>query len=230
MQVIILAAGMGSRLGNKDLPKPLTPLANGESLLGFQLHNLASFISLDDVLIVVGYCKEKIMEKFPYLLYVYNPDYAKENTSKSLLRALHKVDQDVVWINGDVVFHPSVLKALLDFDKTAMVVNQGRVGEEEVKYRSDSNGKILEVSKQVANPQGEALGLNLVKAADLKLFKEELAHCEKNDYFEKGIEKALKKGMSVWSVPVDSNMCTEVDFPEDLTRANTMIKSWISTR
>ena len=226
MKMIILAAGKGSRLGEHGLPKPLTHLSNGKSILGQQIENIAACMSLHDVILVIGYHKEMIMEQFPDLLYVFNPDYAQENTSKSLLKALRKVNEDVVWINGDVVFHPSVLPKMLEFNRTCMLTNLCIVGEEEVKYRTDSHGRILEVSKQVENAQGEALGLNLFKAKDLELLKQELSLCKDSDYFEKAIETGIQKGLHVWSCAIDSSLCTEVDFPEDLTRANQMIKSW----
>lgn len=225
MKVVILAAGKGSRLGAGTLPKPLTQLADGESILSHQLEGLSRYISLDKVIIVVGYRKEEIMEKFPDLLYVYNPDFAKENTSKSLLRALKKCDEDVLWLNGDVVFHPSILKSLFDQPKTGMVVNVGKVGEEEVKYQQDQNGRILEVSKAVVQPQGEALGINYVVRNDMEAFCNQLEQCAPSDYFEKGIEKCIEEGMAVWSFPVENSLCTEVDFPEDLERANIMLSS-----
>lgn len=223
MKIVILAAGVGSRLGESHLPKPLTSLANGESILSFQLKMISSFLSLDQVIVVVGYLKEKIMDRFPDLLYVYNPSYEAENTSKSLLRALKKIDEDVLWMNGDVVFHHTVLEKLLAYDKTCMLVNETKVGEEEVKYHADKNGKILQVSKQVANPQGEALGLNIFKAKDLPNLKKNLIACSNRDYFEKGIELCIQEGTIVWSLPVDKHLCTEIDFLEDLNRANQLI-------
>lgn len=226
MKVIILAAGKGSRLGQGSLPKPLTPLITGVSILGQQLENLSSYVSLNQILIVVGYHKEEIMERFPDFLYVYSPRFAVENTSKSLLRALEKCDEDVLWINGDVVFHSSVLKELFANPKTSMVVNVGKVGEEEVKYRQDSQGRILEVSKAVSHPQGEALGINYMVKADLEKFRKRLKECLPGDYFERALETCIEDGMTVWSVPVDHQFCTEVDFPEDLERANLMVSSW----
>lgn len=226
MKVVILAAGKGSRLGPDVLPKPLTKLATGQSILAHQLENISLYTSLNNVIVVVGYHKEEMMEKFPDLLYVYNPHFAKENTSKSLLRALEKCDEDVLWMNGDVVFHPSVLKPMLDPPKTSMMVNIGKVGEEEVKYRQDRNGKIIEVSKKIEHPKGEALGINYVAHRDLIPFRRQLEHCQPGDYFEKAIEKCIEEGMAVWSVPVAHDLCTEVDFPEDLERANAMLQSW----
>jgi L-glutamine-phosphate cytidylyltransferase len=228
MKIIILAAGKGSRLGDPNIPKPLTRLANGKTILGYQLENISQFISLDRVLLVVGYHKERIIDLFPDLLYVYNPSFAKENTSKSLLRALKKCNEneDVLWINGDVVFHPSLLPRMLQLDRTCMLVNQAVVGEEEVKYRSDSSGKILEVSKQVINPQGEALGINLWKGRNVDLLQQELTLCNDHEYFEKGIEMSIKKEMPVWCCHADPTECTEIDFPKDLARANELIQLW----
>ncbi|HEV8053094.1 MAG TPA: phosphocholine cytidylyltransferase family protein [Parachlamydiaceae bacterium] len=229
MKVIILAAGKGSRLNQGDLPKPLTKLVDGQSILAHQLENLSLYISLKNVIVVVGYHKEAIMELFPDLLYVYNPHFSQENTSKSLLRALEKCEEDVLWINGDVVFHPLILKSLFAHPKTSMVVNVGKVGEEEVKYRMDSKGKILEVSKKVEGPEGEALGINFVGHDDLDLFRKKLELCLPNDYFERAIEACIEEGMAVWSYPVDHSLCAEIDFPEDLEKANGMLQSWTNT-
>lgn len=226
MKVVILAAGLGSRLGDPNLPKTLTHLANGKAILGLILDNLSPYISLDDIYVVVGYRKEKIIEAFPRLHFIDNPHFAEENTSKSLLRALNQIDDDLLWINGDVVFHRSLLDQVLAERRTGMVVNVGSVGEEEVKYRTDGRGTIVEVSKKVISPEGEALGINFVTAADLGLLRESLLHCHNNDYFEKGIELAIGKGLKVAAFPVDSALCAEVDFPEDLVKANKMITSW----
>jgi L-glutamine-phosphate cytidylyltransferase len=228
MKVIILAAGKGSRLGqgHANVPKSLSLLASGKSIFEHQLESLQRYISLDKVIVVVGYQKEAIINRFPDLLYVYNPAYASENTSKSLLRALKKCNEDVLWLNGDVVFHPSVIEKILDSPRTSMVVNRGAVGEEEVKYRQNAEGKILAVSKRIEDPQGEALGINYCEAADLELFKKNLERCQPTDYFEKGLELCIEQGMNVWSVLIERHLCTEVDFQEDLENANHLIRSW----
>lgn len=226
MKIVILAAGKGSRLENATLPKPLTPLANGKSILAQQLYNLSLYFSLHQVVVVIGYRKEMIMEQFPDLEYVYNPLFAEENTAKSLLRALKKIEEDVLWLNGDVVFHPATLAALANRECSCMVVNEGRVGEEEVKYKIDPSGAISEVSKTVEGAQGEALGINFFKIQDLNLLRQELEKCLPSDYFEKAIECCIQKGLRVEAAVVGADQCTEIDFPEDLARANQLIKKW----
>lgn len=229
MKVVILAAGLGSRLDHSEerLPKPLTQLSNGQSILQYQLEVLASFLSLDEIFIVVGYQKEVIMDRFPHLMYIYNPYFAEENTAKSLGRALRKIQEDVLWMNGDVVFHPRVIEKILTFRRTGMVVNQGPVEEEEVKYRADAQGRIIEVSKHVEQAQGEALGINFFTAQDLPNLKKNLELCQPHSYFEQGIERCIvADGQLVWAIPIEVTDCVEIDFSEDLVKANFMLEQW----
>ena len=227
MNVIILAAGKGSRLENdKDQPKALTILANGKSILDMQLEALSLHLPLSQVVIVVGYQKEEIIKRHPRIPHFENGDYASENTSKSLLKAINLNGRDLLWINGDVVFHPSVLDDLLLFNQTSMVVNRGPVDDEGIKYRTDGKGTILEVSKTVKNAEGEALGINLFKAPTVPALQKQLVNCQKNDYFEKAVEGCIVEGMQVRALTIDANYCMEIDFPQDLLKVNEMINNW----
>jgi choline kinase len=113
MKAVILAAGMGKRLGS-SIPKPLTSLVNGKTIMDFQVERLSRIVGVKNIIVVVGYKKEMIMGKFPQLSFVYNDAFAQTNTSKSLLLALKKVDDDVIWLNGDVYFDAEVLGLLLN--------------------------------------------------------------------------------------------------------------------
>src|SRR5680860_1104567 len=84
-QIVILAAGMGSRLG-RSLPKPLTELNDGRTIMQQQFDNIDhTFGKAAQVTIVVGYKLEHIIEAFPQASFVYNEEYDQTNTSKSLL-------------------------------------------------------------------------------------------------------------------------------------------------
>src|SRR3954451_8365240 len=129
--VVILAAGIGSRLG-RPFPKPLTHLGDGRSIMQQQLENVDRLGSRP-VHIVVGFKKELIMEEFPDAVFLYNPDYSETNTSKSLLRALMRAPAGgVLWLNGDVVFDPKILDELASYlgaDQSIVCVNHAAVGE-----------------------------------------------------------------------------------------------------
>ena len=227
MKIVILAAGIGSRLGN-PFPKPLTPLSNGKTIIGMQIENLEAKFNVDDINIVVGFKKDLIMERFPNLLYIYNPFFDCTNTSKSLLKALKKSRNDsVLWLNGDVVFDGNlltVLQPLIDSESSFVAVNTSKVAEEEVKYTL-KNGYIDELSKTVKNGLGEAVGINYIAQKDIAYFIQRLEECDDNDYFERGLEVAIAKdGLKVSAIDISQFDCMEVDFREDLENANTLFK------
>jgi len=221
-QAVILLAGMGSRLGRPH-PKSLTPLSSGETILGRQLRLLAAHEL--HVRGVVGFKLEFIMEAAPELLFAYNPNYDTTNTAKSLLCGLRQIEnQDVLWLNGDVVFESGVLDSLLAAQGSVVAVNNARVGEEEVKYRLNADGYIAEISKQVEEPLGEALGINLIRAEHLGEFKAALAEVGDNDYFERAMEVLIERKGNVFKpVDVSEHLCLEVDFDADLERANQLL-------
>lgn len=223
MKVVILAAGIGSRLG-KPHPKTLTLLSNGRTIMQNQIKALLRYVNLDDIYVVVGFKKELIMEAFPELTYVYNDYFDTTNTSQSLLRGLRKVrTDDVLWINGDVVFDHAVIDRMIRSPHSCMAVDTSSVGEEEVKYSLDEQGRIRRVSKTVADPVGEAVGINLVRRRDMDLLINGLEQCDKNDYFERGVELAIEQGMRVMPVDVSDLVCKEIDFEEDLAAVNEML-------
>ena len=226
MKIIILAAGIGSRLGN-PFPKPLTPLKNGKSIMKMQVENMTSRYDVDDINVVVGFKKDLIMERFPELTYVYNPFFDQTNTSKSLLRALKKYkDKSVLWINGDVVFDKHIFDKLQPFitAKISFVaVNTNKVGEEEVKYVL-KDGYINQLSKTVKNGAGEAVGINFISSDDIPIFINRLEECDNNDYFERGLELAINKDdLKIKAVDISQYNCMEIDFIEDLENANNML-------
>ncbi len=224
-QVVILAAGMGTRLA-RPLPKPLTELRDGRSIMQQQIDNLSSaFGDTYRIMIVVGFKLEAIIERFPQATFVYNEYYDQTNTSKSLLKALRAApDGGVLWLNGDVVFDPQVLNRvapLIEADQSFVVVNTAKVSDEEVKYTLDASGHIDQLSKTVAGGLGEAVGINFVSGADKQALIARLDQVGEQDYFERGIELAIElDGLKFKAVDISDLYAVEIDFAEDLERAN----------
>ncbi|CAQ02203.1 NTP transferase domain-containing protein [Clavibacter sepedonicus] len=227
-QVVILAAGMGSRLG-RSLPKPLTELSDGRTIMGQQFDNIRFGLGDDArVSIVVGYKLDHIIDAFPDADYIYNEQYDQTNTSKSLLRALRaSAPGGVLWMNGDVVFDPMILRraaAMIARDQSFVTVNTSRVSDEEVKYTTSPEGFIRELSKTVKGGLGEAVGINYVSTADKPVLIRQLARVADQDYFERGIELAIEQdSLLVEPVDISDLYAVEVDFAEDLERANLFV-------
>lgn len=216
VKIVILAAGMSTRL-KTAIPKALIPLKNEETVLDLQLKEISKYISLENVILVVGFKKELFMERYPDLTYVYNNSYAFTNTAKSLLKALKKINSDVIWMNGDVVFDAKILDRLLALDKTSMIVDTKRCGEEEVKYSLDEQGYIAGLSKELVDAGGEALGINMFKGDALKELIHQLELVDDKDYFEKAIENMIKNNhVKVLPVYAENLYCKEIDFLADL--------------
>jgi choline kinase len=64
VQAVILAAGMGTRLG-RPWPKPLTPLSDGRTIMQQQIDNLRASFTDPRITTVVGFKLELILEAFP---------------------------------------------------------------------------------------------------------------------------------------------------------------------
>ncbi|MEI7630656.1 MAG: NTP transferase domain-containing protein [Actinomycetes bacterium] len=225
VHTVILAAGMGTRLG-KPWPKPLTPLIDGRTIMRQQLDNLTTVFGDNlRVTTVVGFKLELILEAFPNVSYIYNESYDQTNTNRSLLKALRLAPPGgVLWMNGDVVFDSEVLvraQELIDTDQSFICVNTSAVGDEEVKYTIDDHGFVALLSKQVNNALGEAVGINYVSGSDRANLILGLAACEDSDYFERGIEITIAQdGTKVIPLDITDLFAVEVDFEEDLSRAN----------
>lgn len=228
-QVVILAAGMGTRLGRPH-PKPLTPLSSGETIMRRAVDSLRAGLG-DDVHVtaVVGFKLDLVIEAMPDIAFVYNEVYDSTNTSKSLLKALRLSQPGgVLWLNGDVVFDPRVLGLLrehIEAGRSFVSVNTESVAEEEVKYTLDDEGYIRELSKQVVDGLGEAVGINYIAADDKATLLRRLEEVGDQDYFERGIEVAIQEdGLRVEALDISEFRIVEVDFDEDLTRANEFVR------
>lgn len=121
MQAIILAAGMGKRL--KELTRNNTKCmveVNGVTLIDRVLHQLDA-LSLNRIVVVVGYEGHKLQEYISTLTvntpieYVENPIYDKTNNIYSLWLAREELAKDdTLLLESDLIFEDSVLRALVD--------------------------------------------------------------------------------------------------------------------
>ena len=227
MKAIILAAGTGSRLG-KNIPKSLVKITKTASILDHQLENLSHVTDLENISIIVGYKSDLIISRYPGLNTIKNDNYTSTNTSKSLFLGLSRLGEndDIIFLNGDVVFNPEILNLIMDNRLNNLIcVNDDNVGEEEIKYNLDNKGYISQISKTIKYPLGEAVGINYIKRETIPILTDCLEICSDNDYFEKGIELTIEKGEIFLPLNICNRFCIEIDFEEDLERAKTILKT-----
>ncbi|MEK7549530.1 MAG: nucleotidyltransferase family protein [Patescibacteria group bacterium] len=116
MQAVILAAGLGTRMGEltRSTPKPMLPLL-GKPLLEWQLEMLPA--DIDEVILVVGYLCEQIESHFGSSWKGRRITYVRQTELNGTAGAIHLLKdilkQKVLITNGDDLYHPEDLKALL---------------------------------------------------------------------------------------------------------------------
>ena len=214
MKAIILSAGLGIRL-KTSAPKSLSILKDEKSIIDYQVEYLSKKIGIENIIVVVGYKKELIMKKFPQISFVENRNYRITNTSKSLLAGLKNINDDVIFLNGDIYFDEKILDPMLNSQESCSLVDKNKCGSEEVKYSLDEFGNIKNLSKEVNPAEGESLGINLIKKIFLDDFEKALEKVKNEDYFEKALEILIsEKKFILKPIYVGNFFCKEIDFPE----------------
>ncbi len=111
MKAIILAAGMGTRLGKYTQDKPKCMLVfNKKPLLHTQIETLRA-CGIRDIIVVRGYMPDKI--KFDNARHYINKDYENTNMVETLMCAEKELDDDVLVCYSDIIYEKRVIKKIL---------------------------------------------------------------------------------------------------------------------
>lgn len=234
-RAIILAAGTSRRLGGltRSVPKCLLAIG-GTTILDLQIATLKR-AGIGDITIVTGFCDELVRRHCgPSYAYVRNDVFDRTNSIYSLWLALRERRGAVVVLNADVVFHPKILRALLDAEAPdALAISfQDGLGEEEMKVRVQ-DGRIVDIRKDMdpAEAHGENVGLVKFSAAGA-----DALFAAADALVQAGVVRAwaprafqeLCRTRPLYAVPTAGLPWIEIDFPEDLERARTEIYPAIS--
>ena len=231
MKAMILAAGVGKRLMtvSQGCPKCLLKIG-GRSLLDRYLETLAD-LGIKQVTLVVGYKQEVIRTAFegqPYGLdldYLVNEHYERGSIG-SLWVASQVMDSDTLIMDADVLFHPMVLHRLVhSAHSTALAMDETVVQQGEECMVVAQQGRVVALTKRVTmsyDQIGEGVGFLKVAAMHLPLLKQVVGKCITRGELDSEYEDALHEFFA--QVPVGYETIgglpwTEIDFPEDVVRA-----------
>ena len=236
MKAIILAAGMGNRLQKVSggLPKSMIKVGK-HSIIHNQIRSCRE-IGIENFVVVLGYKKDQLQDHILEILdrknvtFIENPIYDKTNTLYSLYLARNTFDDDFIYFNADVLFKKELLQIIAgDSQYSQLLLETKSCAEEEVKMIIDENNRILEISKQLAIPEcaGEFIGIGRFKKDILPIFTKYLQYGvdngQSNNYFEYAVD-LMAKDIILKAVPTEGISCIEIDFPEDLARAQEMFE------
>ena len=224
MKVIILAAGLGSRLEDltKNSPKALIDV-NGKSIIEHQIKLFHKF-GIKDITIVTGHKKEKFC--FKDVKYIYNPNYVDVEQVGSLMLAKNEMMEDVIISYGDIIFDEMILNQLLQFDGELVLVTEPN-WEESYQIRSDNpptfsdfvaikEEQIIRFFKNSKEFLGkcdivEYIGLMKISESTLKILIQKFEDLEKNHVGKFHYASSFKKAKII-------------DFLEELRQSDIKIK------
>ena len=153
MKAIIFNSGLGHRMGDetKTHHKSMTVLENGETIFHRQIR-LLSAEGVKDFIITTGPFAEQLQAEaanFPALNFTFVPNeiYDQTNYIYSMFKAREFINDDMLFLHGDLVFNRKLVRDLLACPhKSAATVNFSKaLPEKDFKGRV-KDGKVVEVS------------------------------------------------------------------------------------
>lgn len=235
MKALILASGMGVRIRphTDDKPKNMVDLG-GETLLRHQLGNLKN-AGINDVLITTGPFEDKMKayarSHFPEMNieFVNNPRFDSTNYIYSLWLARGKVDDDVLYIHGDLFFDWRLLKLLMDAPGSAVLVN-GSIEAPKKDFKGIiENGRVRTISVNIHDEKAPFVApLYKLKKRDFDLWLDRIdAFIRKGDVRSRA-EVALNQvshKMNLIPKYYTDEVCAEIDTLEDLELVKRVVRS-----
>ncbi len=242
MQAIILAAGMGKRLGEytKNNTKCMVPV-NGTPLIDRTLNQLSK-LNLNRVVVVVGYEGQKLMDYLGaersglQIEFVNNPIYDKTNNIYSLALAKKQLQEDdTLLIESDLIFDDGMFDLLLKnpFPNLALVAKY-ETWMDGTMVKIDRDNNIVNFVTKAAFSYEEVN--NYYKTVNIYKFSKEFsrtkyvpfldAYCKavgNNEYYENVLRiiSFLSKS-DLKALPITNEKWYEIDDKQDLDIAEAL--------
>lgn len=234
MEAVVLAAGLGSRLGNLTAKIPKTMLRIGDKRIIEVILEALDKKGVKKIIFVTGHegrkLREFLTENFDLeCLFVHNYRYKETNNIYSLFLALNHVSDDFYLINSDVLFHPKILEKIEGEEFLVVVDESKKLGKEEMKVIAES-GRILKIGKYI-DPEiatGEYIGVSKIPKKCL----DKLLDCVKitidrfgdNQFYEEAFQLYLYLAGDILYTSTNGLPWIEVDSYEDLAIARKIFK------
>lgn len=242
MQAIILAAGMGKRLGEKTKDNTKCMLeVNGIRLIDRVLEYLHR-LQVSRVVLVVGYQRQNVKDhvgdnyKGTPIVYVDNEVYDKTNNIYSLYLAKdYLVAEDTILLESDLIYEFGVLEALMsDAYPNIALVDKYESWMDGTVVTIDSDNRITRFIDKSGFRYDEIK--SYYKTVNIYKFSKEFseryyvpfltAYCialGQNEYYEQVLKVILElKAASIKALPLNGELWYEIDDIQDFNRAECM--------
>ena len=230
MQVIILAAGRGTRLMHlaQDKPKAML-LINQKPIIGRTMEALLKIPEISDIIVVTGYMSGQInsyiKKEFssPKIKLIYNGDFEAGNTL-TVLKAEKSIKEDFLLLNADHLFSSKAYKKIINEAKdiTLGTYDHRKAGYDEMKVRFNSDGSV-EMSKTFKKYDCGYLGLTAVSKEYAKDYFDSAKKLVDSYGYNAVVEMLIfplsKKGIKIHKCNLSNYGFLEIDTQEDYENA-----------
>jgi len=219
-----MAAGLGTRLRPHTLatPKPLLPVA-GRPILEWNIAELPS--SIGEVILVVGYLKNKIVAHFGDAWRGRKIVYVEQRELLGTGHAVHccrdLVDEHFLVLNGDDLYAGEDLQKLIGND-LAILAKPSEISGRFGALRTDGHDRLIEIAENSEAPTGSLVNTGAY-ALDRNFFDYPLAPIK--DGREFGLPQTLVRVSADHPVRiVRAGFWLPIGYPEDLAKAGKILK------
>lgn len=241
LKAIILNSGNGSRMREltSNKPKCMTEIETNLSILKLQMQNLKN-CGINDVIITTGKFHHQIVKHIDNMdfsinvNYVFNELYNSTNYIYSIYciendnESVFNIDDEILLLHGDLVFDECLLKQVIKFNGSCMVVDsKADLPQKDFKaVIQDSN--IIEIGIDCFENAYSAQPLYKLKGLDWMKWQKQINNfCINNEvkcYAENALNLLLKDN-TITLQPLDTTLlCAEVDTLEDLEKVKNKYK------
>jgi len=244
MQALMLAAGMGCRMGDHTgaLAKCMIRI-NGQTLLERAVEAL-KLAGISKMVIVVGWNSTQLKKTIQSsingmeLEFIYNPDYATTNNIYSLYLAREQLGRDdTILMESDLVFDKELLRTVVQCPAQDLaVVSKYRPWMDGTAVTLTENGTISAfIEKQDIEPQNADLyykTVNIYKFSRgfseqsyIPCLEEYIGTHGKSQYYEMVLKELTKAGgVRLNALILDPRKWYEIDTKEDFARATSLFR------
>jgi choline kinase len=232
MSVVIMAAGVGSRLAAlaEDRPKCLMRIGE-QSLISRMLDQLSSR-GLTDVTIVTGFRSELVEKEVGgRARIVRNPLYHLTNSIASLWLAREFLGPEAIVANGDICFNIKVLDELIsDCRDPVMLCDSSRIATADYRFSLDGE-RLVAFGKDIPAEKTDAEYVGIVKigAGFMPRFKARLEHLvglrKCGLWWEDVLYSYVSEGVPIYCRDVAGHFWSEIDHAGDWARVTKWVRA-----
>jgi D,D-heptose 1,7-bisphosphate phosphatase len=223
-QLVLLAGGLGSRLGKltSQIPKPLIRIGKKSIIEIVIEHYLEQGIK--KIVVLVGYKKEKIIKVLKKKFFDINISFIKEKkllgTGGALRLARKKLDKEFFLANSDTYFKVNLkkIKNLVNKKKFVIVLSL---------IKASTKGKLSNLRLKKSKVFFSKKNINLKNAGVYYINKKIIKYIKKSDSSleEDVISRLIKKGYVIGKKFPNNNFI-DIGTKKDLNLAKKLIPLW----